>query len=177
MNERIRTAKLVTDDVSELCRLLAAEERQYRRLLRLAWRQNRYMKRHDTTRLVENTQQWQKYLPAADAARRAREDFMSRLVDDSGITPFSRSPVELLADAGLSAELEVRTRVRGLMDTAARLARQNAMNRELATFCLELTREEAEIFKSCVLDDPAGCYDNAAQPTRSGPGGVLERQA
>jgi hypothetical protein len=170
-------SELTAEQVRELCELLAAEERQYRRLLRLAWRQHRYMKRHDTTRLVENTHQWQKYLPTADAARREREGCVARVAANLGIFPAPASPMQLLNEVDFDATLEVRTRVRSLLATTARLARQNALNQELATFCLELTHEEAEIFKRCVLDDPAGCYDSAARPAQSGPGGVLERQA
>jgi len=62
-------------------------------------------------------------------------------------------------------------------DTALRLARQNELNRALAEFCLDLVREESEIFKRCVLDDPSGCYGEDALRADRGPGGVLVKQA
>jgi len=52
------------------CRLLTSlmdtEDLNYRRLLRLAWRQNSYMKRQDVDRLEANAADWAKHLPTAD---------------------------------------------------------------------------------------------------------------
>ena len=60
---------------------------------------------------------------------------------------------------------------------SAKLARQNELNRLLAEFCLDLVHEEAEIFKSAVLENPAGCYDGEARNKGRGPGGVIVKQA
>ena len=177
MKRAIPTAKLPAQDANELCVLFGDEERQYRRLLRLAWRQNRYLRRQDTARLAENTHQWQKYLPAADAARRRRERCVALVAENLGIFPALTSPLQLLDYADLQVKRQVRDSVQELLAVTTRLARQNELNRQLAAFCIELTQEEAEIFRRCVLDDPAGCYDDAARPTTNGPGGVLERQA
>jgi len=72
---------------------------------------------------------------------------------------------------------EVKDAINDLRAVSIRLERQNELNRQLAEFCLDLAREEAEIFKSTVLADPTGCYGNNAQNASRGPGGVLVRQA
>ncbi len=168
-------------DLNEDCRLLASlleiENHQYRRLLRLAWRQNSYMKRQDVDRLDSNAAEWSKYLPMADEARIARERFIQELAQQKNI---SRSPAlmdEILKEATEETRSIVKTAVNNLRAVSVRLERQNELNRQLAEFCLDLAREEAEIFRSSVLSDPTGCYGKDAQNASRGPGGVLVRQA
>lgn len=168
-------------ELNEDCRLLASlleiETRQYRRLLRLAWRQNSYMKRQDVDRLDFNAREWAKYLPLADEARIARERYIQELAKERkmDVPPVK---IEKLLDGTCSdTKSEVRKAVNDLRASSVRLERQNELNRQLAEFCLDLAREEAEIFRSTVLTDPAGCYGNNAQSATRGPGGVLVRQA
>ena len=52
--------------------VLDLEDSNYRRLLRLAWRQNSYMQRQDVDRLEANAREWARYLPEANEARIAR---------------------------------------------------------------------------------------------------------
>lgn len=177
MKPKLPGPKLETEATVQLCALLREEERQYRRLLRLAWRQNRYLRRQDTERLAENTQQWQKYLPLADAARCRREHAVAQLAENLGRGAERVSPLQLLDYADHDLKQQIRRHVRELVAVTGRLARQNELNRQLAAFCVALTQEEAEIFKRCVLSDPAGCYDRSARPKANGPGGVLVRQA
>ena len=161
----------------ELCRLLESEEHAYRRLYRLARRQNRYLRRQDLERLESNAGEWGKYLPCANRARKAREHCVAACSARVGLDPPPRTPVALLDYAALPVKRSVRTRVRGLLDITTRLARQNELNRQLTTYCLDLVHEEAEIFRESVLSDPSGRYDDDARPTTAGPGGVFVRQA
>ncbi len=168
-------------ELNEDCRLLASllevETVQYRRLLRLAWRQNSYMKRQDVDRLDSNAREWAKYLPMADEARIARERFVQALSERQNLECPPVKIDELLAGTCKSTRSEVREAINTLRAVSVRLERQNELNRQLAEFCLDLAREEAEIFRTTVLTDPSGCYGNNAQSASRGPGGVLVRQA
>ena len=168
-------------ELNEDCRLLASllevETRQYRRLLRLAWRQNSYMKRQDVDRLDFNAREWSKYLPRADEARIARERFVQQLASDNNMPGASLVMDEILSATCKATQSEVRRAINDLRAVSVRLERQNELNRQLAEFCLDLAREEAEIFRNTVLSDPSGCYGNNAQNASRGPGGVLVRQA
>lgn len=72
-------------DLRRLAELLENEESQYRRLLRLAWRQNSYMKRQDVVRLETNSREWNRYLPLANQARGAREKYLVQMAGDLGL--------------------------------------------------------------------------------------------
>ena len=165
------------DEVRLLADLLAAELTHYRRLLRLAWRQNSYMKRQDVDRLSANAGDWGRWIPASDRARLARERLVASLAGRMGVA----IPPGRVGDLLDYADPGQRQLVSGLLaeirTTAGALARQNALNRQLAEFCVELAHEEAEIFKRCVLQDPAGCYRGDAKQHDRGPGGVIVRQA
>ncbi len=168
---------LIDDECSLLSSLLEVENKQYRRLLRLAWRQNSYMKRQDVDRLDFNARQWAKYLPLADEARIARERFVQELANQRGQTCPPANLESLLTGTNTATRDEVIGWTNDLKATSVRLARQNELNRQLAEFCLDLAREETEIFRSTVLTDPTGCYGNNAQTANRGPGGVLVKQA
>jgi hypothetical protein len=156
---------------------LVAEENNYRRLLRLAWRQNSYMKRQDVDRLEANALDWSRAIPEADAARIARERLVSQLATKAGVTIPPGRVEDLLDYTDHKAKSQVKNALTGLRHAAARLARQNEINRTLAEFCLDLSREETEVFKKAVLADPKGAYDGNAKTAARGPGGVVQRQA
>jgi hypothetical protein len=169
--------RLKNEDCLRLGAILDMEGTHYRRLLRLAWRQNSYMQRQDVDRLEANATEWSRYLPLANEARIARERCVGELASRNGLDiPPSR--VEDLLDY---TDPETKRTVAGALGqvrrAAAKLARQNELNRLLAEFCLDLVHEEAEIFKSSVLENPAGCYDEDARNLGRGPGGVIVRQA
>ena len=177
MKRKAPAATLLAADTRELQHLLGAEQQEYRRLLRLAWRQNAYMKRQDVARLAENVQEWQKYLPAAHSQRRERQKYVAQLAASLGLIEQVDSLTRLLDHVSAEHWEQLQKALRELLATTTQLARQNELNRQLAAFCCDLASEEAAIFKSCVLDDPAGCYGEDAQKSTAGPGGVLERQA
>ncbi len=159
--------------------LLAGEEAGYRRLLRLAWRQNSYMKRQDVDRLEANAADWARHLPAADAARIAPGTLLRRacaasLGGAAGAAPARTCWPACGPDSGAAP---LRAALAALRRTVGRLARQNELNRHLAAFCLDLAQEETRIFRDCVLDDPAGCYGRDARNANRGAGGVLVKQA
>jgi len=169
--------KLESADCRLLGTMLDVETTHYKRLLRLAWRQNSYMKRQDVDRLEANAADWNSFLPQADQARVARERFMTSLGARQGI-PVPPGNMEALLQAASQADrVDMADRIRRLRKVTTELARQNELNRGLAEFCLDLAKEEAEIFKRCVLDDPSGCYGDNARTTNRGPGGVIVRQA
>ena len=169
--------RLENEDCLHLGSVLDMESQQYRRLLRLAWRQNSYMQRQDVDRLEANAREWARYLPLANQARISRERFVGELAKRMGLTIPPHGVEDLLDYTEPGTKRSVASALGRVRQTAAKLARQNELNRLLAEFCLDLVQEEAEIFKSAVLDNPAGCYDGEAKNKRSGPGGVLVRQA
>jgi len=170
-------ARLRPEEAAGLRDLLASEEREYRRLRRLAWRQTAYLKRRDAPRLERNAQEWRNFLPLADAARRRREAALqaigARLELSAG--PLTTESLLTRADDGQRATL--RGAVRRLTDTAADLYRQNGLNVMLARFCLELVEQEAAIFRQCVMDDPAGCYEGDGQRSTTGGSCIVQRRA
>ena len=177
MHTKTGTARLLADECSVLVGLLDVEERHYRRLLRLAWRQNSYMKRQDVDRLESNAREWARYLPVANESRIARERFVTGVSDRLGIKIPPQPVRDLLAFTDEKTRWQVERALRRLRNTAERLARQNALNRDLAAFCLDLAREESAIFQRSLRDDPQGCYGDDARNTGRSPGGVLVRQA
>jgi hypothetical protein len=169
---------LTAEAADSWCELLAAERAEYRRLLRLAVRQNRYLRRNDAARLQWNASQWRKYLPLAQAASLRRRDFEARLVQgwrwDAGGPDRAQY---LLEHAEKGRAGRVRQALTLTAEAAAALYRQNALNRQLVDFCMDLAAEEADIFRRSLIQDPAGCYGEDAQKTAAPPGGVLVRQA
>ncbi len=177
MSESMRGPHLPREEARRLCSLLAAEEQEYRRLLRLAWRQAGYLRRGDVARLEHNAAEWQRYLAQARAARERREAATGELADRLGLNADRHAPQFLLDLADNESKAEIRAAVEVVVTKAAELSRQNELNRQLAGFCLDLASEEAEIFRRCVLEDPAGCYAGDARKAQAGPGGVFIKQA
>ena len=181
VSDAMNRANAISQGFDEDCKLLASllevEARQYRRLLRLAWRQNSYMKRQDVDRLEANAREWARYLPEADEARIARERFIQEITRTSGPLAGDKGLQRMRESAGPAARDMLDGALNEMKAVSVRLARQNELNRQLAEFCLDLAREEAEIFKRAVLDDPTGCYGQNAQATTRGAGGVLVKQA
>lgn len=177
MHTKTHKATLLTEEGHLLASLLDIEVRNYRRLLRLAWRQNSYMKRQNVDRLESNARDWAKHLPVANESRIARERFMNEIITRLGVQMPPVTVSDLLQQTDTETRHMVTAAMQALRDTTHQLARQNELNRNLAEFCLDLAKEEAEIFKRCVLDDPSGCYGEDARNTARGPGGVIVRQA
>ena len=171
------STRLKNEECRRLGEILGTESGHYSRLLRLAWRQNSYMQRQDVDRLAANAREWGRYLPKANEARLERERFVGELAARYGLSIPPSRVEDLLDYTDRETKAVVAGALAGVRNVAAKLARQNELNRLLAEFCLDLVGEEAEIFKSAVLDDPAGCYDQGARSTGRGPGGVLVRQA
>ena len=169
--------RLKDEDCRRLGAVLDLEDRNYRRLLRLAWRQNSYMQRQDVDRLHANAKEWARYLPEANESRIARERFVGQLAGKNGLVIPPDRVEDLLDYTDMNTKKTVATSLNSVRRVAAKLARQTELNRLLAEFCLDLVAEEAEIFTSSVLENPAGCYDKEAQNKGRGPGGVIVRQA
>ncbi len=176
MSDHIATARPAPDDCERLTGLLANEDREYRRLLRLAVRQNRYLRRQDVPRLEFNAREWGRYLPAAREARSRRERFLLEVggrlgipLDELRMTRLSRTA------AGRPGE-ELRRVLRDWERTATDLVRQNSLNGVLARFCLDLVAGESAVFRRGVAgQDP--CYDDRGHRPTGGAANVLERQA
>jgi len=165
------------DECRLLTSLLEIEDKNYRRLLRLAWRQNSYMKRQDVDRLDANAHDWAQFLPIADQSRIARERHVAAMASKAGISVPPGRVSDLLDYTDPLTRKVVSAMMISLRRTAGKLAQQNRLNRNLAEFCLDLAQEESKIFKNCVLEDPAGCYGGDAKATSRGPSGFLVKQA
>jgi len=165
------------EEAEEICALLGDEERQYRRLRRLAWRQSAYLKRRDARRLEKNAEEWGKYLPAADAARRRREGRLGELAARWGLPPQKLSAHRLFDRARPADGVRLRAAVKRLAETVSELYRQNGLNAMLARFSLELAGEEADLFRRSVLEDPAGRYGDDGRRTVADRGCVVQQRA
>ncbi len=177
MDLKNRAATLMDNECRQLASFLEIEDKNYCRLLRLAWRQNSYMKRQDVDRLDANSQEWTRYLPDADMARLTRERYMNQLATKMGLTVPPAKIHDLLDYVNPTLRMEIKQKLDRLIKTTGSLARQNEANRSLAQFCIDLAHEEAEIFKTTILDDPQGCYGEDAKASNRGPGGVFIKQA
>ncbi|MDX2475233.1 MAG: hypothetical protein QNL91_16170, partial [Candidatus Krumholzibacteria bacterium] len=136
-----------------------------------------YMKRQDVDRLEANAHEWAHYLPQADQSRIARERYVAELARRVGVSIPPGRVSDLLDYTDQGTKGIVTAAMNKLRRTAGRLAKQNALNRSLAEFCVDLAHEESQIFKKCVLEDPTGCYGDNAKTTERGPGGFLVKQA
>ncbi|PIE75768.1 hypothetical protein CSA17_05710, partial [bacterium DOLJORAL78_65_58] len=128
-------------------------------------------------RLDANAREWARYLPLADEARIARERFVREVVAATGAASGEEGVQKLRDNTDEKARKHLDRTLEELKEVSTRLARQNELNRQLAEFCLDLAREETELFKKAVLSDPTGCYGQNAQATTRGAGGVLVKQA
>jgi len=155
---------------------MGSEDRHYRRLLRLAWRQNSYMKRQDVDRLEANADEWAHYLPRADEARITRERFVAELASRVGINIPPGRVSDLLDYTDQDTKRTVTAAMNSLRRTAGRLAKQNALNRSLAEFCAELGDGESQVRKKCVLEDPKRGSGGSAKTTERGPDRLLVKQ-
>lgn len=177
MQEAVATMKIEGADARRIGDLFRAEAAAYRRLLRLAVRQNRYMRRHDLERLEANAAEWRRYLPAAETAKRRREGFLAGMAHSRGLDPARVSMAALVEWAGPVERDAVREAVAVWQKACAGLHRQNAMNGLLARFCIDLIRDQAALFREGVTGHPAGCYDGDGSPAARSAAGVIERKA
>lgn len=176
MSHHVGTTGPAPEDCERLTGLLASEDREYRRLLRLAVRQNRYMRRQDVPRLEFNAREWGRYLPSAREARSRRERFLLEVGGRLGI-PLGELRMSRLSRRAAGRQGEELRRVLGDWErTATDLVRQNSLNGVLARFCLDLAAGEAAVFRRGVAGQ-APCYDDRGHRPTGGSANVLERQA
>ncbi len=123
------------------------------RLVRLARRQNRYLRRHDADRLLANAAEWERHLAAWEQWRREHPD----AGDGAGRPDADRRWAE-------------RRRL------LAELARWNGHNARLARLGLELVETEAALLHPDVAL-PDGTYANDGSARRGIAGGTLSREA
>ena len=112
---------MIAEGCRQLAVLMDAEEGHYRRLLRLAWRQNSYMKRQDVDRLDANAADWSRHLPEADQARIARERLVTDLASLSGVKIPPGQINDLLDYTDIRTKQQVQDALGRLRNTAAQL--------------------------------------------------------
>jgi len=110
-------------------------------------------------------------------ARVGRERYMHDLAAKLGLSMPPAKIQDLLNYVNPNIRQEINQALTKLIKTTGSLARQNEADRSLAQFCIDLAKEEAEIFQTTVLEDPQGCYGEDAQATNRGPGGLFIKQA
>lgn len=177
MSDATAARRLRHEEAAELCALMADEERHYRRLRRLAWRQTAYLRRRDAQRLEQNAREWGQFLPVADAARRLRERRLQEIADLRGLPPQRLTAHRLFDLAGPGDGPALRAAVARLAGTVADLYRQNGLNAMLARFSLELVGEETELFRRAVTTDPSGRYGDDGRQTVTERGCVVQQRA
>ena len=165
------------EDLTCLCDLLEDETQAYRRLWRLAVRQNHYMRRQDTERLESNTRDWERLLPDVQALRKERERIQRSLVERRG-WPRDVETLEEWAARNGHPEAERLVKIRDEWQSAAEeLARQNDLNGNLARFCLDLVMDEADVFRRGLQEADGGSYDENGKRADAGTGGVVTHRA
>ena len=165
----------VQAQVAELEQALGAERAEYERLLELAQRQTRLMTSGDTDAVAAGAAELASGLVAADGLRQQRERLAARLMAISGdgeqrlSSWLARQPEHLRGRLGAE--------VQQVREVGTRLLRANEKNRRLASFCLDLVEEEADVRRHALSEDPSGRYDRAAHPTTEGAGRMVQKQA
>lgn len=167
---------LAAAEARSLLALLGDEREAYRRLLRLAVRQNRYLRRQDLARLEANADEWRRHMPQAESARALRESYLIQLGDNRGLSRGELSMSRLARQTGGAHGRDLRRGLRGWEETTAELMRQNSLNGMLARFCLGLVDEEASVLCRG-MSGKDGCYDSRGGERRGTPAGVIVRQA
>ena len=171
------TRSVGADQISELACALDEECRHYETLLDLARRQGVLMTVHDLDGIEDNARRLDEGLGAADMLRIRRERLAETLMQDTDPAVGGGRLSTWLANQPPAVRDELDASVHAVRHAAAELAKVNAHNRELASFCLDLVEEEAATFRRCLLEDPAGRYDRGARPTCNAQGSTLRRQA
>lgn len=171
------TMTTAAHELERLCNLIERETASYRRLWRLAVRQNSYMRRGDTERLEANAREWDRWLPDCESLQAERSEAQRALVERHG---WPRDAESVVAWAERNAHPQVE-RLTGLRDAwreaAEELNRQNALNGDLARFCLDLVADETEIFRRGIGEEQGGGYDDQGQLTGAVSGGVVTHRA
>ncbi|MEZ4388790.1 MAG: flagellar export chaperone FlgN [Candidatus Krumholzibacteriia bacterium] len=171
-----RQAPIDTErQVMALEQALQDEGRRYERLYELALDQGRRMTGTDLDALAASAAALAEGLAEVEQVRARREQLAFGLMATTGertlrLTAWLETqPAELRERLG--------HRVAAVRAAGQRLLRQNEKNRRLASFCLDLVEEEAQMLRRSVLHDPAGCYDRGAHPARDGGGHMLQKKA
>jgi len=167
---------LAAAEARSLHGLLDEEESAYRRLLRLAVRQNHYLRRQDLVRLEANAADWRRHLPQAESARAMRESYLMQLGDNRGIDRTELSMSRLARSTGGAHGSDLRRGLCNWEETTGELMRQNSLNGMLARFCLGLVDEEAAILCRG-MSGKDGCYDAQGGERKGTCAGVIVRQA
>lgn len=176
MKSNRKTPGLAPEEARSLQALLTEEETAYRRLLRLAVRQNRYLRRQDLDRLESNAAEWRRHLPHAEAVRNARESYLMKIGTRYDIDREALSMSGLARSTAGTHGRDLRTHLRAWEDTTGELMRQNSLNGMLARFCLGLVDEETSILCRG-LTGRDGCYDAKGGERKGACAGVIVRQA
>jgi len=161
MNVIIGQKRITAEQICRLESSLNAETFEYCRLHRIAIKQNSYLRRRDVKRIEHNAQEWAKYLPLAETAKKARE---SMLIDEIGysekqLNSLNIQDLENLAGSLPDSFCETWDKWK---TSIADLERQNNLNGILAHFCLELVSDElGAIREDC--SDEQDCYDTQGE--------------
>lgn len=175
MNVIIEQKRITAKQISKLESLLSAEMSEYRRLSRIAIKQNSYMRKRDVRRIEHNATEWAKYLPIAEKAKKARE---SMLINEIGYSKKQLNSINIqdlekmagsLPDSFCDAWDKWKSSI-------ADLERQNSLNGILAHFCLELVSDElGAIREDC--SSKQDCYDTQGEIPDGRINSVITRRA
>lgn len=175
MNVIVEQKRITTEQISKLEGLLSVETIEYCRLLRIAIKQNSYLRRRDVKRIEHNAHEWSKYLPLAEKAKTARE---SMLKDELGFSQKHLNNIKITDLKKLAGSLPDSfcdawdKWKRSIVD----LERQNNLNGVLAHFCLELVSDElGAIREDC--SDEQNCYDTQGEIPGGRINSVITRRA
>lgn len=173
MTNRTRPAAIL----ERLCSTLGQEILAYHGLLRLATRQNRFLRRHELTELESLADAWALHQHEVDGLRQRRIAAQECAARAVGL-PADATLGDITQDGAMPgpAGTELARLRRSLKRALAALKRQNTLNGRLARFCLDLAAGEADAVRRGLCDADGATYDaRGAMAARSG--GVVTRQA
>jgi len=176
MSTKLRSAQELAPQINALEAALAEEGQRYTALLDLASAQSRHMTGADLDAIAGNAAAMATGLAQADALRQRREQLARDLMTASGHEPTGRLSA-WLEDQSPELRERLGRQVAAVRRAGELLLGQNEKNRRLASFCLDLVEEEAQVLRRALLHDSTGCYDRGAQPTHEGGGRMLQKKA
>lgn len=165
----------VSAEVSALAQVLAEEHARYESLVLLAEEQNRLMTGTDMDAIQRSARLMAAGLAETDKVRAERERLSAALLKASGQEGGRLS--SWLATQPLATQERLSALVDRVRVVGTRLMQINEKNRRLASFCLDLIEEEAEVRNEVLRRDPAGRYDRAGLQAAGDGGKMVEKKA
>ena len=147
--------------IDELAAILCEEAAHHAGLWRRTVRAQRYMVRRDSRRLMATSEELSEQVPRARALASRREALVQLLAQRLGRPEVGAQIGDLLEHLEPAERASLEPNYRALASTAELLYRANVQNHQLASYSVDLVREEMRILSGGSPND--GAYDGGGE--------------